>query len=149
MAGFMLLLLASELGALGLRSLPMAWAAWLGVVPIAIGAVNAWRWWSTRNLQSEHPHGVLATFPSAFSLILATGGDNVSAYIPVFYAAGEKALLICVAYAIAFAIVTWVARLAFGSATVHSMLHRVAQPLTSAVLILVGLAMLAGLLRPG
>jgi cadmium resistance protein CadD (predicted permease) len=148
MVGFVLLLIVSDVGALGLRTVPTAWTAWLGVVPIAIGAYNARQWWAARHVRTERPHGVLATFTSAVSLILATGGDNVGAYIPVFYAAGDKAPLICIAYAIAFALVALLAGFAFGNTKVHSILHRIAQPLTSAVLIAVGCAMLAGLLRP-
>jgi cadmium resistance protein CadD (predicted permease) len=147
MAGFVLLLVVSELGALGLRAIPTPLIAWLGVVPIALGLANAWSWVSGRH-HVAHPSGVLATFPSAVSLILATGGDNISAYVPLFYGAGDWSLLICIAYAIAFALIALIARLAFGNARVHSVLHRIAQPLTSVVLVLVGCAMFAGLMHP-
>jgi cadmium resistance protein CadD (predicted permease) len=148
MAGFAVILAISALGAAGLSAIPVAWTVWLGIVPIAVGVANAIKWWPTRRDESREAGSVAATFPATVSLVLATGGDNVSAYVPLFYHLGGGEAIVIVAYAIAFAALALLAKLAFGNSSIHRALHRIASPLTSMVLIVVGAAMIAGRLHP-
>jgi cadmium resistance protein CadD (predicted permease) len=70
---------------------------------------------------------------------LATGGDNVAAYIPLFHQFGvAAALLVAAGYFAGFAALC-LAALGFSANTAfHRAVHRIAQPLSAALFIGVG-----------
>ncbi|GGJ80438.1 cadmium transporter [Pilimelia anulata] len=99
--GFLAILAASVLGALGAGLLPPSAVPYSGLLPILLGlraAVAAWR-------ERRAPAGPADPDPGAGAgaaagpgvlavagVTLANGGDNVGVYVPVFAAAGPAAV---------------------------------------------------------
>jgi cadmium resistance protein CadD (predicted permease) len=57
-------------------------AAWFGAVPAAIGIARLWR--LAKHGWRAGDGDVLSSGPSIFSIVLATGADNVAVYTPLF-----------------------------------------------------------------
>ena len=97
-AGFAVLIGASLAAAAGLATVPLHWLWLLGLVPLGLGlgklaaAIHA-----HRAGQQASPAAVTG-LTGVIGLTIANGGDNLSAYIPVFRAssAGEIAVIIVV-----------------------------------------------------
>ena len=55
--------------------------AWFGLIPVAVGAMRLWRLYVVRR-----PDDVnwISSGPSILAIVLATGGDNVAVYAPLF-----------------------------------------------------------------
>ena len=95
--GVALLVLASVLGAWGLRPLPRQWVWLLGLLPLGVGMYRlaaAIRARGGSTAASPVLPGGLATI---VGLTVANGGDNVAAYIPVFRTMDGPALAVTVA----------------------------------------------------
>lgn len=85
--GFIAILVASVLGALGAQLLPDRALAYLGLIPLALGLRAAWLAWRCRGddeedwqLGGQSGAGVLTVAAVTF----ANGGDNIGVYVPVF-----------------------------------------------------------------
>jgi cadmium resistance protein CadD (predicted permease) len=86
--GFLAILVASVVGALGAGLLPPAAVPYLGLVPLFLGLRSAWRTW--RAPDGDEPD-LGAETPSATTVAAVTfanGGDNIGVYVPVFATAG-------------------------------------------------------------
>jgi cadmium resistance protein CadD (predicted permease) len=94
---FTVLLLVAFAISLAIGRLPAGAAAWFGFVPIVIGIVrlvHAIR--AAKHLVSEDQ---LSSGASIFSIVLATGADNVAVYAPLFaLRAPPDAVVVSVAY---------------------------------------------------
>ena len=115
--GFAAILAISILGAVGVRLLPEATIPYFGLLPLALGLFLAWSAWrehrthptTTTTPAQDGPGaarspdtGHAATGPGVFvvaAVTLSDGGDNISAYIPVFSTAGAGEVL---TYALVF-----------------------------------------------
>jgi cadmium resistance protein CadD (predicted permease) len=81
-AGFAVLLLAAFVISLAIGRLPAGAVAWFGLVPIVIGVVRLVH--GIRALRSVAKQEELSSGTSIFSIVLATGADNVAVYAPLF-----------------------------------------------------------------
>jgi cadmium resistance protein CadD (predicted permease) len=91
--GFLGILAASVLGALGAGLLPESAIPYLGLLPLALGLRAGWKVWrERRNGDNDEPGkagagsgpGLLAVAAVTF----ANGGDNIGVYVPVFTVSG-------------------------------------------------------------
>jgi cadmium resistance protein CadD (predicted permease) len=80
-AGFVVLLLVAIAASLVIDRL-RAGAGWFGLVPATIGAVRLVRFLRSRNAPPDEDW--LSSGASIFSIVLATGADNVAVYAPLF-----------------------------------------------------------------
>jgi cadmium resistance protein CadD (predicted permease) len=78
---FVLLLLAAFVISLAIGRLPAGAAAWFGLLPIGIGLVRLVH--GIRALKNS-ANEELSSGASVFSIVLATGADNVAVYAPIF-----------------------------------------------------------------
>jgi cadmium resistance protein CadD (predicted permease) len=148
MAGFVVLLVVSGLGAAGLEILPRNSAAWIGLAPLALGLYRAYEWARPDGADAAVMAERVSASPGAFVLVLATGADNVAAYVPLFHQIGLPAtLLVAAGYTIGFVVVCLVAFGVCGSAVVHAAVHRIAQPLSAALFVGVGCYVIVEALR--
>jgi cadmium resistance protein CadD (predicted permease) len=104
--GFVAILAAAIVGALGAGLLPEKVIPYLGLLPLALGiraAVNAWRERRNGGSDDDQPidggngPGVLQVAAVTF----ANGGDNIGVYVPVFAVAGIGGMTV---YAVVFLI---------------------------------------------
>jgi cadmium resistance protein CadD (predicted permease) len=100
--GFIAILAASIVGALGAQLLPEAAIPYLGLLPLALGLRAAWRAWQEHRPRTEAPdrgdetQASPAQGPGVFAVATVTfanGGDNIGVYVPVFATAGIGGLL--------------------------------------------------------
>jgi cadmium resistance protein CadD (predicted permease) len=88
--GFVAILAASVLGALGASLLPDSALPYLGLLPLILGIKAAWDAW----LANRQPDvgGEMTRTPvtitAVASVTFANGGDNIGVYVPVFAVAG-------------------------------------------------------------
>ena len=143
--GIGVLVAVSLLGAAGLQLLP-SWAVGLmGLIPIALGVKEIFA--GAKKDKGSAP--VAASILRVALLAIANGADNVGVYAPLFagYDLGQK--LLCI---LLFAVMTvvWCAMAAvLASQThVHAILQKYKRVLVPAVLILLGLYILASNLLP-
>lgn len=97
-AGFTVLIGASLAAAAGLALVPLRWLWLLGLLPLGLGLaklVTAIR--AHRSGQQASP-AVVTGLTGVIGLTVVNGGDNLSAYIPVFRtsSAGEIAIIVAV-----------------------------------------------------
>jgi cadmium resistance protein CadD (predicted permease) len=102
--GFVGILAASVVGALGARLLPAAVVPYLGLVPLVLGIRAAWRARRDRDGDSDGSDELdpvseddgprLATVAA---VTFANGGDNIGVYVPVFTTAGAGGMAVYVA----------------------------------------------------
>lgn len=104
--GFLAILAASVLGALGAGLLPDAAVPYLGLLPLLLGIRAGWTVWRDRREpdtdEAEEP-GTMAG-PGIWqvaAVTFANGGDNIGVYVPVFAVAGIGGMIV---YAIVFLI---------------------------------------------
>lgn len=105
--GFAAILAASVLGELGAGLLPATAIPYLGLLPLLLGlraAANAWRDRRSHTAHAhddrEPPHDVVGKKPTdgpsvltVAAVTLASGGDNIGVYIPVFTTIDTPGLL--------------------------------------------------------
>jgi cadmium resistance protein CadD (predicted permease) len=94
--GFLAILAASVLGALGAGLLPPAVIPYLGSLPLLLGIRAALRAWRSRHACAD-PSPEVATAPSAWqvaAVTFANGGDNIGVYVPVFAVSGPAGMTI-------------------------------------------------------
>jgi cadmium resistance protein CadD (predicted permease) len=142
--GIGLLFGASLLLGLGAAHVSVFVGRLLGLVPLLLGLFEA------REACRRHPHAELSgrgggeSVFSIATLTVTSGGDNVAAYAPAF-AKGYGSLAI---YAAVFSAMTLVwcmgARALVGHPLVRGAIERVGAWLTPAVLIVVGVLVIAG-----
>ncbi len=113
--GFTAILAISLLGAFGVRLLPESAIPYFGLLPLTLGMFIAWNGWrrhralaatnatlategpgTARTLDTGHVTAGTGVFVVA-AVTLSDGGDNISAYIPVFSTAGAGEVLVYVA----------------------------------------------------
>jgi cadmium resistance protein CadD (predicted permease) len=96
-AGFAVLVAASLAAAVGLALVPLHWLWPLGLLPLGLGLarlVTAIR--AHRSGQRASP-AVVTGLAGVIGITIANGGDNLSAYIPVFRASSAGAIAVIVA----------------------------------------------------
>ncbi len=141
--GFALLLLVAFAISLAIGRLPSGGAPWFGLVPIAIGIVRLVH--GIRAVKNAAVQEQLSSEGSIFSIVLATGADNVAVYAPIFAIASiANAVLISAAY-----LLLWIAgciALLFVTpdiSRVHA-LKRLLEPALAIYFIAVGVAIVLG-----
>jgi cadmium resistance protein CadD (predicted permease) len=97
--GFVAILAASIVGALGAGLLPEAVTPYLGLLPLLLGLRAARRAWLERHAkEDETPNAPTAGDGPAVlavaAITFANGGDNIGVYVPVFAAAGTGGLVV-------------------------------------------------------
>jgi cadmium resistance protein CadD (predicted permease) len=103
-AGYVVVLAAAVVGALGARLLPESVIPLLGLLPLVLGLRAAWTAWRERCSRDD---GSLSDDAARYSapdpgvgtsaaVSLANGGDNLGVYVPVFAASHPGAQLIYV-----------------------------------------------------
>ncbi|CAA9259890.1 MAG: cadmium resistance transporter, putative [uncultured Corynebacteriales bacterium] len=101
-AGFVAILAASVVAALGTGLLPESAVPYLGLLPLVLGLRAARTAWRERRHgasgedQEEGPAGGPGAWQVA-AVTLANGGDNIGVYVPVFAVAGAGGMTIYVA----------------------------------------------------
>ena len=78
--GFCVLLAVALVASAVLDRFPNG-ASWFGIVPAAVGVTRLWR--LSRAVPGEEANWI-SSGVSIFSIVLATGGDNVAIYAPLF-----------------------------------------------------------------
>ena len=105
-AGFVAILAASVLGALGAGLLPEAAIPYLGLLPLLLGIRAGWKVWGERHAvdsddAAETGNPVGPGILQVAAVTFANGGDNIGVYVPVFAVAGAAGMT---AYVIVFLI---------------------------------------------
>lgn len=102
-AGYVVVLAAAVVGALGARLLPGSVIPFLGLLPLVLGLRAAWTAWRERCSRdgslSDDDARYSASAPGAgtsAALSLGNGGDNIGVYVPVFAASRPGAQVIYV-----------------------------------------------------
>jgi cadmium resistance protein CadD (predicted permease) len=96
--GFLAILAAAVVGALGTGLLPESAIPYLGLLPLLLGVRAGWTSWRERHDDdSEQPGkpggpGVL----QVAAVTLANGGDNIGVYVPVFAVSGAAGMTVYV-----------------------------------------------------
>jgi len=98
-AGFLAILVASVLGALGAGLLPEAVIPYLGLLPLLLGIRAGWRVWRERHDPDGDRPGEPAgpAGPGIWqvaAVTFANGGDNIGVYVPVFAVAGAGGMAV-------------------------------------------------------
>jgi cadmium resistance protein CadD (predicted permease) len=142
--GFGAILAASLAGALGAARLPDHDAAYLGLIPIGMGLVLAYRAWRERGNSERAAQSAQAV--SVFGVAgvtLANGGDNIGVFIPAF-ASFSGAQLIGVAAVFLTLVAVWCAigHLLSRHRLVAAAIHRWGHVIHPAALITIGLLVL-------
>ena len=104
-AGYVVVLAAAVVGALGARLLPESVIPFLGLLPLVLGVRAAWTAWRERSSRDggslpDDAARYSASAPGAgtsAALSLGNGGDNIGVYVPVFAASRPGAQLTYVA----------------------------------------------------
>ena len=103
--GFIAILAAAIVGALGAGLLPEAVIPYLGLLPLALGiraGVNAWRYRNDPDDDAgDHSHDAGPSALQVAAVTFANGGDNIGVYVPVFTVAGTSGMTV---YTIVFLI---------------------------------------------
>jgi cadmium resistance protein CadD (predicted permease) len=90
--GFLGILAAAVVGALGAGLLPEKVIPYLGLLPLAIGLKAGWQAWRDRREpgagSAEEPAGKAPGALAVAAVTFANGGDNIGVYVPVFAVAG-------------------------------------------------------------
>jgi cadmium resistance protein CadD (predicted permease) len=99
--GFVGILAASVLGALGAGLLPESAVPYLGLLPLALGVRAAWKVWrERRNEETEElrevGQGSGPALLTVAAVTFANGGDNIGVYVPVFTVAGVSGMSVYV-----------------------------------------------------
>jgi cadmium resistance protein CadD (predicted permease) len=150
LVGIGTLVLVSSVAALAALSIPPGWANLLGVLPLALGIRGAITWFRPAEKETAETPMVL---PSVFGrseivsvacLTVASGGDNLAIYIPLFSSSPAVIPL----YAAVFALMTvlWCAlgRLLVSYRRAAGWIERYSQVLVPVVLFGLGLHILSG-----
>jgi cadmium resistance protein CadD (predicted permease) len=142
--GFVAILVVCVTGALGLQLVAKPVIPYLGLVPLMLGLLEAWKLLRRRggDQVGGDPGGAVGLLPVA-AATLATGGDNVSAYIPLFASAGPDLM---VSYSVLFLIgvvaICGAAWLLCGWPPVARATSRVGELLLPLVLVAIGVIIL-------
>jgi cadmium resistance protein CadD (predicted permease) len=95
-AAFALLLLTAYAVSLAIGRLPVGAVAWFGLVPIGIGIVRLVHGIRAVKRPAQEQ---LSSEASVFSIVLATGADNVAVYAPLLAIRPFlDAMVLCIAY---------------------------------------------------
>lgn len=136
---FVLLLLAAFVISLAIWRLPAGAAAWFGLVPIGIGIVRLVH--GIRALKSAAVEEHLSDDASVFSIVLATGADNVAVYAPLIALRSlSDAVVLCIAYLALWVLACFaLVRIRADVPRIHA-LKRYLEPALAIFFIAVGLA---------
>jgi cadmium resistance protein CadD (predicted permease) len=142
--GFAALLAVSIVGAGGVGQLPDHAAAYLGLIPIALGlraGVGAWRHHHDSHEHTDASNPV--TVWTVAGVTLSNGGDNIGVYIPAF-AAASAATLAGVAAVFLILVAVWcvAAYHLTGHQTIAATMQRWGHIIYPIALIVIGFAIL-------
>lgn len=102
--GFLAILAAAIIGALGAGLLPESVIPYLGLLPLALGiraGINAWRHRNDPDDDTAQDNDTGPGLLQVAAVTFANGGDNIGVYVPVFTVAGTSGMTV---YAIVFLI---------------------------------------------
>lgn len=111
--GFGIILVASIVGALAAGLLPESFLPYLGLVPLVLGIRMAiTSWWHRKDLEKNESQKVASderdggpTIWAVAGVTLATGGDNIGLYIPIFERAGVSGMFVyCLVFLVMLAL---------------------------------------------
>ncbi|MEV4705477.1 cadmium resistance transporter [Actinoplanes sp. NPDC049316] len=97
--GFIAILAAAVVGALGAGLLPESVIPYLGLLPLLLGLRAAWRAWRDRRNGDDDTDTATPGGPGILqvaAVTLANGGDNIGVYVPVFAVAGTGGMAVYV-----------------------------------------------------
>ncbi|MFG1816979.1 cadmium resistance transporter [Kribbella sp. NPDC049174] len=95
--GFIAILVASIVGALGAGLLPESVIPYLGLLPLLLGVRAGWQAWRQRGEHDQAEEPQPASGPSVWqvaAVTFANGGDNIGVYVPVFATVGTGGVTI-------------------------------------------------------
>jgi cadmium resistance protein CadD (predicted permease) len=138
------LVAASLLLAHGATRLPPIGVRLLGGIPQLLGLYKAVQVWRARTPYEEHPAGAGEGLLSIAAVTIASGGDNVAAYVPAF-AAGDDGIAVYGPLFMGMTLVWCVgSRMLVRHPVVQAGIERAGSWLTPAVLVFVGILILLG-----
>jgi cadmium resistance protein CadD (predicted permease) len=95
--GLGVLITVSVAAALGFTLVSNGWVGLLGLVPCTLGVLKLATAWRARRTGATAPDVVATGMGSVAALTIANGGDNISAYTPLFHALGTTATVYTIA----------------------------------------------------
>ena len=96
-AGFALLIAASLAAAAGLAKVPLHWLWLLGLLPLGLGLGKMAAAIRARRSGRQASPAVVTGLAGVIGLTIVNGGDNLSAYIPVFRTSSAAEIAVTVA----------------------------------------------------
>jgi cadmium resistance protein CadD (predicted permease) len=160
--GIGLLVLVSVITAVLALSIPPAWLALLGILPIALGCYKLYELYKNKQVESEEAenklkdniiaseHQAAKNFGSqalsVASVTLANGGDNLGIYIPIFTAHSNALTVFVIVFAIMTAVWCLLGYVIVNNRVLGSTIRRYGHKILPFVLILLGLDILFDLL---
>ncbi|MCE3551683.1 cadmium resistance transporter [Pseudonocardia sp. RS11V-5] len=107
--GFLAILAASVVGALGAGLLPDSVIPYLGLLPLLLGIRAAWQVWRHHDDADEDARGTDSSAgPSILAVAAVTfanGGDNIGVYVPVFTTSGIGGMVVhCLVFLVLVAV---------------------------------------------
>jgi len=139
-AGFAVLLTVALVAAAALGRFTGT-TAWFGLVPAAIGLVRLWRLFVTRRTGDDN---WISSGASIFAIVLATGGDNVAVYTPLFVQTSAAATWALV-YLLLWSVACAAAVTAVPDLRRIRALQRYAEPAVATAFVAIGLSIVRGL----
>lgn len=143
-AGFAGILGLSFLGAYGAQQLLASTIPYLGLLPVGLGFLGAWKLWRRRrNASDRDPDPPSPGLLTVTTVTLAKGADNISVYIPLFAAeSAEQVMTYSLVFLVLLAIWCATGRYIATRPAVTKHLATSGELLVPAALIAVGLIML-------
>jgi cadmium resistance protein CadD (predicted permease) len=139
-AGFAVLIAVSLAAAAGLTLVPLRWLWLLGVVPLGVGLVKLVTAIRAHRSGERASPAAVTGLTGVIGLTIVNGGDNLSAYIPVFRTSSAVAIAVIVAVFMAGVGVYCFASIRMaGHQTVIRAVQRWGQWVIPVVFILIGL----------
>jgi cadmium resistance protein CadD (predicted permease) len=150
--GLVAIVAAALAGAAGANLLPESAVPWLGLVPLLIGIHSGWEAWRERRQRDgDDDTRTVPRRPGigrVAAVTLANGGDNIGVYVPVFAVASAASIATyVVVFLVGVAGLCALGRYLATRQAIGRLLERWGHVLTPVVLIVVGVAVLAEVLR--
>jgi cadmium resistance protein CadD (predicted permease) len=152
------LVVVSVITAVLALSIPPAWLALLGILPIGLGCYKLYELYKNKQVESEEAenkieaelnaseHQAAKNFGSqalgVASVTLANGGDNLGIYIPIFAAHSEALLVFVIVFAIMTAVWCVLGYVIVNNRVLGTTIRKYGHKILPFVLILLGLDIL-------
>ncbi|GAB3076535.1 cadmium resistance transporter [Corynebacterium aquatimens] len=156
--GFIGILILSVATAIGSAAVLPPWAIPLfGLVPLGIGLWEAWEAWESGDRgedssdtgsdsdESGQLRNKTLNIATVAGVTFANGGDNIGVYVPVFVQVPPTTVAVyCIVFLILIAPLVWAAHYITSREPIAELLERFETILFPAMMILLGIAILAG-----